>query len=186
MVKEPPLRRWQGSKLDVPWQEAMRINCFLQVQRAAAASCFIGAPVEIPYAGGNLFFFFFFSPWQVGLSTLAWRLNRSSPVSASPTNRMMLFIIFIQCQISFWHIPQTCDQRIVANGANPQLFSSVFVSGNRSRSAQQVYMWQTLHQSALRCIRQERCAQLLIHPPVFCWLLRIRRLNRSLKISIKI
>lgn len=37
----------------------MRINCFLQVQRAAAASCFIGAPVEIPYAGGNLFFLFF-------------------------------------------------------------------------------------------------------------------------------
>lgn len=37
-----------------------RINCFLHVQRAIPAACFIGFPTEIPYAGWNLFIF----SWQ--------------------------------------------------------------------------------------------------------------------------
>lgn len=42
---------WHQSKQDPPRQEGMRINCFLQVQRAIPAVCFIGHPLRFHMPG---------------------------------------------------------------------------------------------------------------------------------------
>lgn len=132
---------------------------FWRYRESAPASCFIGPPVEFPYAEGNLFIFFP-PPWQVGSSPLVWGPKRSSLASASPRlpTGWCSGIVSFQWQIPPSRVPRTwAARRGVANGANLQLFSSLFafpVTEAALRSAgntQRVSIWQMLHQSALMC-----------------------------------
>lgn len=61
----------------------MRINCFLQVQRAATSGLLHGVPTEFPYAGGNLLLF----SRQFGLGMLVCTVGWKRTRCASPRSR---------------------------------------------------------------------------------------------------
>lgn len=58
----------------------MRINCFLQVQRAATSGLLHGVPTESPYAGGNLLLF----SRHFGLGVLVCTVHWKRTCCASP------------------------------------------------------------------------------------------------------